>query len=531
MVFYGIICTISKNIGCVVMEEKFYNNRNMNNGGMIRFRWILAAVLLSFLIAGEASAQTACSSLANVQAWNGSIGFTYSNSGSTSVMGLTLGTIEWNFQQSADASFRLTGGGMMINNLSRYTIVQGSDTGVVNLNDMIKETTQGFGVIPTIISTMTSQGSGSPSITSSTLDVDLNTCKYKFTFYTMVNSIHTDADTSGTFISFSQEIPVGTAESGLYPIPITSTILSGSANFPVYVDIAPLTDMDQYTPGGLWADHSLDVNDPGSAAVTWEFKPAGFPGGVQTSTIAGNVTNASSGMPITGATVAAGSITATTDTHGNYAISVLPGVYTVTASAQGYRSSNAGVAVPAGATVIQNFALQPGSANYDMNGNGRIERNEAINAIVDYFNGAITKQEAVGILMAYFSGPVATPTVTPNTTVSPSATPTPSPTTTPVATITPSATSTPSPTATPASNQKILAPGGSWNLSGGDYITAAAIDARARPKQVWLVYYENGRQLDGKIMQEGETYVFSGFSVTVTSIYAGSTSDMVLLTH
>ena len=243
------------------------------------------------------------------------------------------------------------------------------------------------------------------------------------------------------------------------------------------------------------------------------------------------MTNASSGIPITGATVAAGSITATTDTHGNYVISIVPGVYTVTASAQGYRSSNASVIVPPGATVIQNFALQPGSANYDKNGDGQIEKNEAVNAIVDYFNGAITKQEAMSILMAYFSGPVATPTATPNTTVSPTATPTPSSTATPVATVTPSSTPTPSPTATLASNQKILAPGGRWNLSGGDYITAAAIDARARPKQVWLVFYENGRQLDDKIMQEGETYVFSGFSVTVTSIYAGLTSDMVLLTH
>ncbi len=48
--------------------------------------------------------------------------------------------------------------------------------------------------------------------------------------------------------------------------------------------------------------------------------------------------------------------------------------------------------------------IKVGGTNYDTNGNGRIEKNEAVNAVVDYFNGAITKQDAVSIMMAYFIG-------------------------------------------------------------------------------------------------------------------------------
>jgi hypothetical protein len=43
-------------------------------------------------------------------------------------------------------------------------------------------------------------------------------------------------------------------------------------------------------------------------------------------------------------------------------------------------------------------------AGYDTNGDGRIDRSEAIQAVMDYFNGLITRQEAIDVVMAYFSG-------------------------------------------------------------------------------------------------------------------------------
>lgn len=41
---------------------------------------------------------------------------------------------------------------------------------------------------------------------------------------------------------------------------------------------------------------------------------------------------------------------------------------------------------------------------YDANGNGRIDRSEAIQAVMDYFNGIITRQEAIDVVMTYFNG-------------------------------------------------------------------------------------------------------------------------------
>ena len=40
---------------------------------------------------------------------------------------------------------------------------------------------------------------------------------------------------------------------------------------------------------------------------------------------------------------------------------------------------------------------------YDANGNGRIERDEAITAVIDYFDDVISKAEAITVIIAYFS--------------------------------------------------------------------------------------------------------------------------------
>ena len=41
---------------------------------------------------------------------------------------------------------------------------------------------------------------------------------------------------------------------------------------------------------------------------------------------------------------------------------------------------------------------------YDRNGNGRIERDEVIMAVADYFRGAIDKEEVIELVKLYFSG-------------------------------------------------------------------------------------------------------------------------------
>jgi len=77
--------------------------------------------------------------------------------------------------------------------------------------------------------------------------------------------------------------------------------------------------------------------------------------------ITGTVTDANSRAAIPGATVTAGSITATTDYAGNYIIETAAGTYTVTASATGYNSSSTSVTVTPGATATAYLSLTPAS--------------------------------------------------------------------------------------------------------------------------------------------------------------------------
>ena len=79
-----------------------------------------------------------------------------------------------------------------------------------------------------------------------------------------------------------------------------------------------------------------------------------------TGTLQGTVTNAATGATISGATVTiVGGASTTTNGSGFYQFTnVAAGTYSVTASATGYNSSTAnGVAVTAGNTTVQNFAL------------------------------------------------------------------------------------------------------------------------------------------------------------------------------
>lgn len=80
----------------------------------------------------------------------------------------------------------------------------------------------------------------------------------------------------------------------------------------------------------------------------------------QNGTISGYVTDASTGNPIANAAVSVSGVgTVYTDSQGYYSVSVQPGTYTVTASAQGYNSQSKNVTVNSGQNVQVDFSLQP----------------------------------------------------------------------------------------------------------------------------------------------------------------------------
>lgn len=87
--------------------------------------------------------------------------------------------------------------------------------------------------------------------------------------------------------------------------------------------------------------------------------------GPSTGEISGAVTDASSGKPVSGAAVAAGARSASTDSSGRYSISnVPPGTYSLTASADGYQNASQIVTVVAGKTSTADFSLSPDRVNH-----------------------------------------------------------------------------------------------------------------------------------------------------------------------
>lgn len=103
--------------------------------------------------------------------------------------------------------------------------------------------------------------------------------------------------------------------------------------------------------------------------------------------ISGKATDSSTGEGISGATVSTGGYSTSTDSQGDYSLSVPEGTYTVTASADGYSSqTRENITVTAGATTTLDFSLEPiaatefvlylpmdegsGSTIYDQSGNG-----------------------------------------------------------------------------------------------------------------------------------------------------------------
>jgi len=71
-----------------------------------------------------------------------------------------------------------------------------------------------------------------------------------------------------------------------------------------------------------------------------------------------------------------------------------------------------------------------------------------------------------------------------------------------------------------------------WNVGSGYVLVIQAIDAKATPKQIWLSLFKDGKQVDDKVLSEGETYNYQNmFKTTASRIYIGENTDRVVLTN
>jgi uncharacterized membrane protein len=153
---------------------------------------------------------------------------------------------------------------------------------------------------------------------------------------------------AGTVTDVNSAAPISgaTVTAGL-----KTTTTDTSGNYIITIDPGPYTVTASAT--GYNTD-SASVIVTSGGTVTQDFHLTPAPG-----TIAGTVTDVNSAAPISGATIKAGLKTTTTDTSGNYIITIDPGPYTVIASATGYNTASSSVTVTSGGTVTRDFALIP----------------------------------------------------------------------------------------------------------------------------------------------------------------------------
>ena len=84
----------------------------------------------------------------------------------------------------------------------------------------------------------------------------------------------------------------------------------------------------------------------------------------------------------------------------------------------------------------------------------------------------------------------------------------------------------------PVSDKIDLDIGYKWNIGGGYVLIVQAIDAKATPRQVWLSLFKDGKQVDDKVLAEGEIYNYQNmFKTTVSRIYTRENTDRVILTN
>jgi S-layer protein (TIGR01567 family) len=93
-----------------------------------------------------------------------------------------------------------------------------------------------------------------------------------------------------------------------------------------------------------------------------------------------------------------------------------------------------------------------------------------------------------------------------------------------------------------SSEKKSLTVGETWDIGDGWTLTAQSIDAKASPRQAWLVLSKDGVKKDDKVISEKQVYTYVEKSIAgesdvplfvtfVDSVFAGATSDMVQLRY
>ncbi len=92
-----------------------------------------------------------------------------------------------------------------------------------------------------------------------------------------------------------------------------------------------------------------------------------------------------------------------------------------------------------------------------------------------------------------------------------------------------------------SSDSKVLSVGQTWDMGDGYTLTAQSIDARASPRQAWLVFSKDGKKLDDKVIAQGQVYSYSEnvggemnvpvFVTYINNIYPGTTSDVIELKY
>ncbi len=95
---------------------------------------------------------------------------------------------------------------------------------------------------------------------------------------------------------------------------------------------------------------------------------------------------------------------------------------------------------------------------------------------------------------------------------------------------------------TSSNEKKSLAVGETWDIGGGWTLTAQSIDAKASPRQAWLVLSKDGIKKDDRVISQGEVYTYTEKSIAGESdvplfvtyldrVFAGATSDRVQLRY
>ncbi len=141
----------------------------------------------------------------------------------------------------------------------------------------------------------------------------------------------------------------GTPQSGTYP---------NSYPYQDTVDLHDVTSGGNGSCGGT----SLCTAGQGWDGPTGLGTPSGLaafraPG--EQGQVSGKVTDSATGKPVSGATVAVGSATATTGADGGYVLTLPAGDQTLAVSAFGYRQQSATATVSQGADTVKDFALVP----------------------------------------------------------------------------------------------------------------------------------------------------------------------------